>query len=147
VIVISANGGFTYTPPANFSGLDHWVYEADNGLQSAKGLVTFNVTPAEDAPLANADRYETPQGVAFGVATTNGVTANDVDADGDPLRVTSTGRWLTGSGALVEMTTEGSFSYSPAAGFSGFDTFRYTVGDGTGRTGQATVSVRVGTQE
>jgi LPXTG-motif cell wall-anchored protein len=44
----------------------------------------------------------------------------------------------------VTVNTDGTITYSPAGGFTGVDTFTYTVSDGKGSTATATVAVAVG---
>jgi Cadherin-like domain len=68
------------------------------------------------------------------------VLANDTDADGDELRLASVGSSAHGTATAQ---TDGSVTYSPAAGFDGSDSFVYTVSDGRGGTGTATVSITV----
>ena len=87
-------------------------------------------------PVAQADSASTTQGVAAGID----VLANDSDADGDALAVSAVTPPAHGSAAAAG----GGILYTPAAGYTGVDTFSYTVSDGRGGTGNATVSVAVG---
>jgi hypothetical protein len=41
------------------------------------------------------------------------------------------------------MSADGSFTYTPNAGFSGQDTFTYQAGDGTDTSALATVTITV----
>ena len=60
------------------------------------------------------------------------VLANDSDADNEILRITSVGETTNGT---VEIDEDGwSLTYTPASGFSGVDTFTYTVSDKLGAT-------------
>jgi hypothetical protein len=65
--------------------------------------------------------------------------ANDTDANGDTLSVTA--NTAPANGTVTR--TGGSATYTPAAGFSGTNSFTYTLSDGKGgtATGTATVSV------
>jgi len=56
-----------------------------------------------------------------------GLLANDVDVDGDPLHAVLVNAPSHGS---LTLNADGSFIYSPAAGFAGQDTFDYRVSDG-----------------
>lgn len=67
---------------------------------------------------------------------------DDFDVDGDPLTVDafdSTSQF----GGTVDVAADGAFTYSPAAGFAGVDTFAYTIGDGQGGSDAATVTITV----
>ncbi len=65
--------------------------------------------------------------------------ANDTDPDGDTLTVTET---TTPADGTVIVNDDGTVTYTPAAGFTGTDTFDYTVTDGIA-TDTATVTVAV----
>src|SRR5690606_10585108 len=70
-----------------------------------------------------------------------GVLANDTDADGDSLTVVA-GTVATSAGAQVVLSADGAFHYRPKPGFTGTDTFSYTVTDGD-LDDTATVSITV----
>ncbi|MBK1827208.1 cadherin domain-containing protein [Haloferula rosea] len=87
-------------------------------------------------PVAQADRLLVEQG---GSVTTDYLLANDSDADGDPLSITSTS---TPANGVVTANGGGSFTYTPNAGFTGDDSFTYDVSDGSNTvTGTVAVSV------
>src|SRR5262249_13617203 len=69
-----------------------------------------------------------------------GVLANDTDIDGKPL----TTALVTGTahGALT-LRPDGSFTYTPVAGYIGPDRFTYQAGDGTNTSNVATVTLSV----
>lgn len=53
-VVVNADGTFSYTPNANYSGEDSFSYKLSNGtLDSNIGRVSINVAPANDAPVAH----------------------------------------------------------------------------------------------
>ncbi|MHC5058785.1 MAG: cadherin-like domain-containing protein, partial [Planctomycetota bacterium] len=68
------------------------------------------------------------------------VLANDADPEGRPLVVTV----LTppAGGTLVE-ESDGTFTYTPAASFTGFESFTYEVTDDQGLTDTATATIVV----
>jgi outer membrane protein OmpA-like peptidoglycan-associated protein len=67
------------------------------------------------------------------------VLANDSDPDGDALTITAVGSPAHG----IAVVTAGKVSYTAASGYSGTDTFTYSIADGKGGTASATVSVTV----
>ncbi|MFO1281081.1 MAG: Ig-like domain-containing protein [Burkholderiales bacterium] len=87
-------------------------------------------------PQAVADVVSVPQNAA---AVLVPVLANDVDPDGDALSIVSTTAAAHGSVAIAGTAV----SYQPAAGYTGSDSFSYTVRDAGGLTSTATVSVTV----
>ena len=68
------------------------------------------------------------------------VLDNDTDPDGDPLLVTG---FTQPSNGTVDRNPDDTLKYVPNTGFIGVDPFTYTVGDGLGGTGTATVRVDV----
>ena len=95
--------------------------------------------PVNDAPVAGHDSYAVDQGTALNVAAP-GVLGNDTDADGHAL----TAAQVSGpaQGTLV-LNADGSFTYTPNAGFSGADSFTYTASDGQGGAAQGLVTITV----
>lgn len=50
VVQLSANGAFTYTPPANANGVALFSYVLGDGRETASGTVTITVVPVNDPP-------------------------------------------------------------------------------------------------
>ncbi|MBB1196235.1 tandem-95 repeat protein [Curtobacterium flaccumfaciens] len=127
-------GSVTYTPADGFSGTDTFTYTVtDPTGGTATATVTVTVTPT-----AVADALRTAANTALPISGAT-LTGND---RGTGLAVTAHGR--AEHGTVTEGTEPGSLVYTPAKGFSGADTFEYTVTDGAGRTSTATVTVVVG---
>ena len=99
--------------------------------------------PVNNAPIAQADSLTTASGTpaAFTAAM---LLANDTDADGDTLSVSSVSA-ASVAGGVVSGTGAGAWTYTPAAGFTGADSFTYTIGDGRGGAATGTVNVTVTT--
>ena len=97
----------------------------------------IEVTAAANRPPDAAnDTLTTDEGVAGTVS----VLANDNDPDGDTLTVTGDTDGVNGTASC---TVAGSCTYTPAAGFSGADSFTYEISDGRGGLDTATVQVTV----
>jgi len=71
-----------------------------------------------------------------------GVLTNDTDPEGDPLSASLDNANGPAHGT-VALAADGSFVYTPAAGFSGTDSFGYIVSDGHGGAAEATVVIKV----
>ena len=78
-------------------------------------------------PVAIADTYSTDFETLLTVTAASGVLANDTDGDGNVLTATLVGNVSDG---ILALNADGSFTYSPAAGFDGVDSFRYVANDG-----------------
>ncbi len=141
VAVLATNGSFTYTPAADYSGPDTLSYVADDGQQSSTvTLVNIDVTPVNDAPVAGSDSYFTPIDTQLNVSAP-GVLDNDSDADGDTLTATPVALPQHGS---VNLDPDGSFVFTPAAGYYGPDAFTYRAEDASSQSLETVVSLTIG---
>jgi ELWxxDGT repeat protein len=137
-LALAANGGFTYSPPADFNGLVVFTYQvADGNGGTDQADVIIDIAAVQDAPVALNDSAST----AFQTAVSIDVLGNDSDADGDALSpITDTNPT---NGSLV-LNADGTYTYTPNAGFSGQDSFTYRAFDGVGFGNVASVTVTVG---
>ena len=77
-VTLASNGGFTYTPNANFNGTDSFTYTASDGTAASNvATVTITVTAVNDAPVAVNDATTTGEETAV----SGNVLANDTDVD------------------------------------------------------------------
>ncbi|MBS0387508.1 MAG: tandem-95 repeat protein [Proteobacteria bacterium] len=143
LLELHADGGFVYTPAANYNGPDAFQYRASNGLaNSAPTLVTIDVGAVNDLPVANDDgAYE----VLVGTTTLlPPLVANDTDVDGDALVVAATGAGDTGLAGASWTPSGGTAAYTAPAGYEGPDSFQYYANDGTANSAApATVTLLV----
>ena len=133
----NGDGTVTYTPDANFSGVDSFTYTVSDGRGGEDtATVTITVNGVNDAPIAADDSVSTTVGnpVSFNAV------ANDSDVDGDTLFVQSFAQPANGT---VTNDGGGLLTYTPNESFAGADSFVYTVSDGAGGAASATVTVTV----
>lgn len=90
-------------------------------------------------PVAAADAYSVQAGTVLRVAAP-GVLGNDTDPQA--LFLTATLDAGPTSGTLA-LNPDGSFTYTPAAGFIGTDTFTYRAGNGSVASAVTTVTIAV----
>ena len=151
-VVNNGDGTFTYTPGANFTGIDTFTYTVSDGLLSDTATVTITVTPAgNSAPSLTANTGST---VTQGL--TDVITASElqvIDLDNTPGQLVYSITAVPTNGHLELTTTPGVaittftqadldagrviFVHSGAAATS--DSFTFTVSDGAGGTIGATV--------
>nr|ABP47323.1 40-residue YVTN family beta-propeller repeat protein [Mycolicibacterium gilvum PYR-GCK] len=132
------DGKITYTPESNFHGTDTFDYTITDGDLSDTATVTVTVTPVNDAPVAVHDAITV---AGSSVANVINVLGNDTDPDTEvTLTVAEVG--APNHGGTVTIVDGNAIAYTPAAGFSGTETFSYTVSDGE-LTDTATVTVSV----
>ncbi len=134
-VTVNANGSFSYTPTGGYSGADSFTYTVDDG-HGGTASATASITIANAPPVAGNDTFST----GFGTPLSATVATNDSDPNGDTL----TYALATGpSHGSVTLNADGTFSYTPAGGYSGADSFTYTVNDGHGGTATATASITI----
>ncbi|SDG17401.1 Ig-like domain-containing protein [Pelagibacterium luteolum] len=137
VAVLNSNGTVTYTPNANYNGPDSFSYTISDGQGgTASGTITIVVKPVNDAPVAAGDGAVVTQG---GLVVVD-VLANDSDVDGDALSVIGVG---TPAHGIAVINSDGTVTYTPAGGYSGSDSFSYTISDGKGGEATGTAAVTV----
>jgi hypothetical protein len=90
------------------------------------------------APIANPDIYS----VCYGSTNTFDVLVNDGDPDGDSITINSVTPPTSGGSAAPDPTNT-MIIYTPGPGFTGTDTFDYTITDGTLASTPVTVTVDV----
>jgi VCBS repeat-containing protein len=138
-LTLNSNGSFTYTPVATFTGTDSFTYTASDAAGDVSAAVAVSlVVTAEQPPVANNDSYSVAEGSVLTVAAP-GVLANDTGGSGTLTATLATGP----SDGTLSLNSNGSFTYTPKAGFSGMDTFTYTATDGLTTSSAATVTITV----
>ncbi|MEW6472117.1 MAG: Ig-like domain-containing protein [Actinomycetota bacterium] len=128
-------GKVVYTPAANYNGADAFKYKlTDTVGHSATANVSITVTPVNDAPVATpASRSATEDTLLSG-------SVNAIDVDNDPLTFTKVAD--PAHGALT-LNANGTFTYTPTAGYAGSDSFTFKVSDGKADSNSATVTLTV----
>ncbi|HET9665866.1 MAG TPA: Ig-like domain-containing protein, partial [Desertimonas sp.] len=137
-----ASDGCTFVPPAGYDGpypqttkFSYTVGDGRGGTAEAEVEVTLI---ANQPPVAADDRAST----RFPKEVVISVTGNDVDPDGDALRVISLTPLVPFRGGVSCAADR--CTYRPPSNFSGSESFRYTITDDHGNgTSSATVTVRV----
>jgi hypothetical protein len=139
--VVQPNGMVAYTPASGYTGDDYFVYNIkdDWNQVSNNALVAITIRPLNTAPVANNDNYIGQKNTTLNIGAP-GLFANDSD---DVAFTLDTFDAASVNGGTVVVNADGSFSYTPATGFVGLDTFTYTIEDTPGLSDTATVSIDV----
>ncbi|MAT96582.1 MAG: hypothetical protein CL608_05510 [Anaerolineaceae bacterium] len=134
--VVNNGTDVTYTHDGSATTSDNFTYtvsDGNGGMDTA--TVSITIASGNSDPIAIDDSVSTDEDTAV----TIDVLANDTDADEDTLTVDSITQPTNGT-----VVNNGSdVTYSPDAGFTGSDSFTYTVSDGNGGSDTATVTVTV----
>ena len=140
---------FTYSVTATFN---------DGAVSDYSASKSATIQAVNDVPAAIADNYDVNQGASLVVTAScpvawpagslprlvgKGVLCNDTDTDSASL--TAIIDLVPSHGTLV-LNADGSFTYTPTAGFAGVDSFTYKAKDVTpisARNVSATVTITV----
>ncbi len=137
-VTLNPDGTFTYVPDPDFIGEDSFTYTiVDKDYDKSTATVTLIVNPVNDKPVAVPDQVTTPKDTPV-----NGdLSGNDTPSPdgGNEWKVSEPPKH-----GKVTVTPEGKFTYVPDEGFTGEDSFTYTITDKDGDKSTAKVTVKVG---
>jgi len=131
-----ATGAFVYTPNEGFFGNDSFTYTVEDAAGATDTQTVYiTVTPVNDAPIASDESLVTDEDTQI-----SGNLPAATDADGDAV---SYDLATAATNGVASVNIDGSYVYTPNAGYNGDDSFSYTVDDGKGGTNTYTVDVTV----
>jgi uncharacterized membrane protein len=137
LVATNLDGTLTYTPTANFFGLDAFAYTIEDVVGAAStAQVMITITAVNDAPVALDDYATTLQGSTLSLNP----LANDNDVDGDLLTITDVTAPQHG---IAYVNDDQTITYIPLTSFYGSEIFSYTLSDGFGGTHSASIRVTV----
>ncbi|HWQ84888.1 MAG TPA: Ig-like domain-containing protein, partial [Anaerolineales bacterium] len=123
-----------YTPDADFNGDDSFSFTVSDGaLVSAPAAVSITVEPVNDAPLADSQTVTTEEDTPLAIT----LSGSDVDGDSLTFALVADPAHGTLSGTAPDLL------YTPAAGYTGMDSFTFTVSDGTLVSAPAAVNITI----
>ncbi|CAI6048350.1 hypothetical protein PAECIP112173_01289 [Paenibacillus sp. JJ-100] len=132
-VVLNTDGTFTYTPNSGYVGADSFTVLATDSLGGSDAAPVL-VTVTNDPPVTNNIDLTTNINIlVFGQVLA-------IDPAGDPLTFSLLSPPANGTAVV---NPDGTFTYTPAAGFGGQDAFTVLVSDGRGGTAVSTVTIQV----
>lgn len=138
ILVFMPDGSFTYTPAIGFMGTDEFTYTAQNATETSN-IATVTIAIVNTSPVAVSDAYSVDEDTQLTVAAP-GVLLNDTDPNNDPLTAVIAGGVANGE---LNLNSDGSFTYVPAANFNGQASFSYIANDTTADSIPAQVTITV----
>lgn len=156
-----ANGNYSFDPAASFTGIISVPYSiCDNGNSSkcdtAYLAITVDALPTTgiNTLIANND-----ENISYGYAVSNNLFVNDRDPQNDAFTVTgfsggtvgtpgtidgidNNGNIVANAGTLV-INADGSYTYTPAAYFTGTINVPYVITDALAATSNAILTITV----
>jgi ELWxxDGT repeat protein/VCBS repeat-containing protein len=141
-LTLNDDGSFSYDPEADFYGTDSFSYiVSDGNSQSVAATVTITVNSQADPPTATDDETTV---LSDGDSHNIDVLANDSSDPDESQTLTITSVTQGSEGGVVAVSGDGTtIEYTAPSGFTGTETFDYTIEDTDGLTSTATVTVDV----
>jgi hypothetical protein len=140
--------GAGITPQQSDQAVDH--YSLLHTIQSIYGLAGLGdsanspvfefdgLGPLNNIPVAKSDVFYSITNSSLAIAASSGVLANDLDRDNDFLSAVLVAGPTHGT---LQLNVDGSFTYTPTAGYIGPDSFTYRATDGANPSAVATASL------
>ena len=135
VLALQGNGAFDYTPNAGYVGADSFTYRITDGVWIS-APITVSLAVRNSSPVANTDSYS----IHHDSPLTDNVKVGDWDGDADATTAALVGNVSHG---VLNFNNDGSFTYTPAAGYVGSDSFSYVLNDGAENSQPTTVTIDV----
>ncbi|UUW90185.1 Ig-like domain-containing protein [Pimelobacter simplex] len=139
---VGGDGSVTYTPAEGFSGEDSYVYAVSEDQEAPIACSGATVTVTVRNVFTPGSGVSTPQNVAHQSALTELATTS-----GKPLAASGVTQVRAPGHGAVEILPSGAVTYTPAAGYSGPDSYEVEVCDTSvpQQCAEITVPVTVGT--
>jgi VCBS repeat-containing protein len=136
----NSDGSFSYTSNLGFSGTDVFTYKANDGTSDSPiAKVTITVSRTNHAPTASDQFYTVNNDIDLNIYAP-GVLSGALDPEGEAVTAILGSRPAHGN---LDFNSDGSFKYTAATGYVGYDKFTYKASDGTMDSKPATVSIKV----
>jgi gliding motility-associated-like protein len=145
---INLDGGYVFTPVANFNGPVATVtYTVTDGAEEASSTLVITVTAINNPPVANPDAGITDEDTTLVVSATDGLLTNDTDIENDVLSITqftvNGTPYAPGSDGVmpegtIKINADGSYDFIPLLNYNGtVPLIDYTITDGFDTTSSA----------
>lgn len=121
-VVVVSGTSFTYTPNPNFSGLDSFSYKIYDGeLYSVPATVSLSVLAVNDSPVMNDLTINTEVGLAH----SGSLSGTDIENNSLTYELVTNGQK-----GIVNLSNNGTFTYTPSNNSFGLDSFVVKAFDG-----------------
>ncbi|MGL1919994.1 MAG: cadherin-like domain-containing protein [Hyphomicrobiales bacterium] len=143
-LVDNGDDTWTFSPNENYNGDDvEFLFTVSDGTTIVDATAVLDVASINDGPTAVADsNFVTDEDVPLTILASE-LISNDTDVEGDTVSLISVQGALNGS---VALDVNGDVTFTPDNGYDGLASFSYTISDGNGGDGTASVTLNVNAQ-
>ena len=129
-VVANVDGTFTYTPTTGFVGSDSFTYQiCDNGTPSLCDTATVTINVLAPPPAGNRPPIVVDDAIITSVNTPKSGDVSKNDYDPDAGQTLTFSKQTNPSHGTVVFNADGTYTYTPTAGYVGSDLFTYKVCD------------------
>jgi len=140
----TAGANVLYTPLANFVGTETFTYTLSDGNGGvATATVTVTVSGTNDPPVAVNDTATVSNSSPFVLSLLGNDSDPDSPGNTNSLVIASVSPSAQGA-TLTISSDQKTVTYLAPTGYTGADSFTYTISDGAGGSATATASINVG---
>jgi hypothetical protein len=135
-VTVNPNGTYTYSPAENYNGPDSFDFKVTDQFGASNTYsVDLTVSPVNDAPKGANATVSTQKDAAA-----SGTLPVATDAEGEAFSYALAQQATKG---IATVDVNGAYSYIPNPGYTGADSFTYSVTDIHGATNTYSVQVNV----
>ena len=128
--IVNLNSSVSYRAASDFFGTDTFTYTlTDPGGLSDTATVTVEIAPVNDAPETTDDSIDVVAGQVTPIAALDLLANDSAGPLEDAIQTLSIVSVTQPTNGSVTLNSDGSLSYTADPGFSGTDTFEYTITD------------------
>ncbi|MFV8225659.1 Ig-like domain-containing protein, partial [Christiangramia aquimixticola] len=142
-LTLNPDGTFIYKHNGEEEFSDSFTYKANDGtFDSNPVVVTINIIPVNDAPVAVADAIQVDEGASTStlVSTETSVLKNDTDPDSNNLTAILVSGVTNGT---LTLNPDGTFIYTHDGSETTSDSFKYKANDGDKDSNTVTVTITI----
>jgi hypothetical protein len=134
-----------YTPTTGYIGADSFKYQCRDSFGQLSNEATVNITVIVGGtnPVAGNDAYTTGMDQVLAMPGYFGVLLNDTNWQGAGTFTIVASDTVSANGGTVDLGSNGGFNYTPAPGYTGLDSFTYTIENNQGLQDVGTVYIQV----
>lgn len=134
-------GDVVYTPAAGYYGPDMFTYTICETPSALCATATVYVTVKQPGATNTTSAADDYVNTTAGTNATGNVSTNDTDPEGDAQTVAP--QTITNASGTFTLLADGSFTFAPAAGFTGPLDFAYTTCDAGTPSGCASATLHL----
>ncbi|EMB9232687.1 tandem-95 repeat protein [Vibrio alginolyticus] len=139
VLTDNGDGTYSFAPNENFNGDVNFTFDVSDGTDTTSANIDVSVTPENDPPVAGSTSYTVHEDNSITISDEQ-LLANSSDIEGD-VAISSVS--YSGSDGVLEINSDGTYTFSPNENFTGDVSLDVVVVDEDGAVDTTTAGITV----